>query len=162
MKLDEPCVPPFPMSDYGTGLVGAIATLEALFHRARVGGSFHAKCSLVQYDNFLFRLGQYPDDVQETLRQRFAGRFFDLRHADSTDVFSGTALQTMKRVTPHIFQKEEEWTQIWRSAGYGGVAVKCIKPQSNVEGIEMGYARATRPNGTDEPTWSDWEEEQAL
>ena len=38
MGLNEPVVPPFPMSDYGTGLMGAVAALEGLFYRARDGG----------------------------------------------------------------------------------------------------------------------------
>jgi crotonobetainyl-CoA:carnitine CoA-transferase CaiB-like acyl-CoA transferase len=49
--INERCIPPFPMSDYGTGLIGAMLTLEALFSRAKREGSYHAKCCLVQCDN---------------------------------------------------------------------------------------------------------------
>lgn len=160
--IDEPCIPPFPMSDYGTGLIGAIATLEALFRRAKSGGSYHAKCCLVQYDNLLFQLGQYPDLVQEEMRNKFAGPFFDLRHADNTDMFSKAALTKMKEAVPLLFQHEDEWGQTWTSKGYNGMPVRCVRPVSNVEGVEMAYRRATRPNGTDAPSWEDWEEDRPL
>ena len=40
MDLDEPIVPPFPMSDYGTGCVGTVAALTGLYGRATEGGSW--------------------------------------------------------------------------------------------------------------------------
>jgi crotonobetainyl-CoA:carnitine CoA-transferase CaiB-like acyl-CoA transferase len=61
MGLDQPVIPPFPISDYGTGAMGGIAALTALYHRATKGGSYHAKVSLVQYDLLLFRIGQYDE-----------------------------------------------------------------------------------------------------
>lgn len=162
MDLNEPCIPPFPMSDYGTGLMGAIAALEAVFLRAKHGGTYHVKCCLVQYDNFLFDIGEYPEQVQIDMRQKFAGPFFDNRHADSTDVFSATALMTMKKAVPRLFENEAEWTQTWISPGFGNVEVKAIRPHSNVRGVEVGYERATRPNGTDQATWSKWEGDKPL
>jgi len=59
----EPLVPPFPMSDYGTGIMGAIAALTGILKRATEGGSWWGGASLVSYDLFLFRLGMYPTDV---------------------------------------------------------------------------------------------------
>lgn len=32
MSLSEPVVPPFPVSDYGTGCIGAIAALLGLYY----------------------------------------------------------------------------------------------------------------------------------
>ena len=171
MGLDEPCVPPFPRSDYGTGLMGAVATLEVLYYRARDGGSHHARCALVQWDNFVWQLGLYAEEVQEGLPERFrGGGFFALRHADHTDVVSGEALRTMREVVSGLFEAEgeEEWGERWRSAGYGAVQgkeaveVRCVKLRSNFEGLEVGYSTATRPNGTDEASWEGWEVERPL
>jgi crotonobetainyl-CoA:carnitine CoA-transferase CaiB-like acyl-CoA transferase len=67
MKLNEPVVPPFPISDYGTGCIGAIAALSGLYHRATKGGSWHGKVSLLHYDLLLFKAGQYPEEVQEEI-----------------------------------------------------------------------------------------------
>ena len=63
MGFDEPMVPPFPMSDYGTGIMGAIVALLGIWERSRRGGSWWGGVSLVGYDMFLFRLGMYPDEV---------------------------------------------------------------------------------------------------
>jgi crotonobetainyl-CoA:carnitine CoA-transferase CaiB-like acyl-CoA transferase len=63
MGINEPMVPPFPMSDYGTGIMGAIAALTGVLKRATEGGSWWGGSSLVAYDMYLFRLGIYPEDV---------------------------------------------------------------------------------------------------
>jgi len=57
LGLDEPLIPPFPMSDYGTGCMVAIAVLTAIYKRARYGGSYWCKSSLVQYDLLLLSKG---------------------------------------------------------------------------------------------------------
>ncbi|KAI6443451.1 hypothetical protein MCOR07_000035 [Pyricularia oryzae] len=67
LGLDEPVVPPFPISDYGTGCMGAIAALTGLYHRAKSGGSWHCRASLMHYDLLLIGMGQYPDDVKSFL-----------------------------------------------------------------------------------------------
>ena len=154
-------VPPFPMSDYGTGLMGAVTALIGLYHRATVGGSYHSRVALVKYDNLLFKLALYPKDVQAELRRKFAGPYFDLRHSDHTDVFSGTCLETMKKVVPQLFENEDEFTETWWSDIYK-TKVKVEKQVANVEGIVTGYQRATRPNGSDGATWEGWEVSSAL
>ena len=63
MGIQEPMVPPFPMSDYGTGIMGAIVAFLGVLERSRQGGSWWGGVSLVGYDMFLFRLGMYPDEV---------------------------------------------------------------------------------------------------
>ncbi|PBP24348.1 putative CAIB/BAIF family enzyme, partial [Diplocarpon rosae] len=97
MGLDEPVVPPFPMSDYGTGCMGAIAALTALYRRATEGGSWIGRTSLCQYDVFLLRLGLYDEDVQQRVRKEHDTEFFELRHADSVDEVGGRALKSMRR-----------------------------------------------------------------
>jgi hypothetical protein len=75
-------------------------------------------------------------------------------------MFSKAALTKTNEVVPTLFEHEGEWGQTWTSKGYNGMPVRCIRPVSNVEGVEMGYRRATKPNGTDAPSWENWEEEQ--
>lgn len=72
MGLAEPVVPPFPMSDYGTGLLGATAALTALLRRAIHGGSWLCRTSLAQYDAFLLGLGELPTAEQARLRTQWA------------------------------------------------------------------------------------------
>jgi len=63
MGIEEPMVPPFPMSDYGTGIMGAIAAMTGIWKRATEGGSWWGGSSLIAYDLFLFRLGLCPADA---------------------------------------------------------------------------------------------------
>ncbi|TGO09081.1 hypothetical protein BTUL_0180g00140 [Botrytis tulipae] len=159
MGLDEPVVPPFPMSDYGTGCMGAIAALVGLFRRAKEGGSWRGTTSLCQYDVFLLGLGLYGDDVKEKVRKDHDDHFFDLRHADSVDEVGGRALKSMSRAHPELFD-EKNMQKIF-SKGFGEEIKWCRSPVS-IEGLRVGFERASRPNGYDEPTWENWEIEKEV
>ena len=159
MGLNEPVVPPFPMSDYGTGCMGAIAALTGLWRRASEGGSWVGRTSLCQYDVFLMGLGLYGEDVKESVRRDHDEAFFALRHADSVDEVGGRALKSMRRAHPELFV--EKATQTAWSKGFGEEISWCRSPVS-IEGLRVGFERASRPNGFDAPTWEDWEVEQAV
>ena len=107
MGLDEPVVPPFPMSDYGTGCLGTIAALTGLFRRARDGGSYYGTTSLCQYNLFLLSLGLHDEVVQEQLKEVHDPDFFELRHADSVDEVGKRALKRMKRTNKELFDAGE-------------------------------------------------------
>lgn len=157
MGLNEPVVPPFPMSDYGTGCMGAIAVLTGLYKRATEGGSWVGRTSLCQYDVFLLGLGLYGEDIQERIRQEHDKEFFDLRHADSVDEVGGRALRSMKRVHPELFDKHLMQTAF--SKGFKEDITWCRSPVS-IEGLRVGFDRASRPNGFDPPSWEGWEVEE--
>ena len=76
---DEPVIPPFPMSDYGTGALGSLAALVGLYNRAKHGGSWICRTSLVQYNLFLLSLGNHTEEVQKVLREQHTA-FLTLRH----------------------------------------------------------------------------------
>ncbi|KAL1835456.1 hypothetical protein VTJ49DRAFT_6677 [Mycothermus thermophilus] len=105
MGLDEPVVPPFPMSDYGTGALGSVAALAGLLRRATEGGSWVCRTSLVQYDAFLMSLGLVPEAEQARLRKEHDNEagFFGLRHSDSVDEVGKRALRSMRIVAPYLF-----------------------------------------------------------
>ncbi|KAF7587644.1 hypothetical protein BBP40_006899 [Aspergillus hancockii] len=50
----EPTVSPLPIADSGAGCMGVIAALTGLHNRARYGGSYHGKASLMQFNLLLF------------------------------------------------------------------------------------------------------------
>ncbi|OTB08589.1 hypothetical protein M426DRAFT_71014 [Hypoxylon sp. CI-4A] len=159
MGLNEPVVPPFPMSDYGTGCVGTIAALSGIYRRATQGGSWVCRTSLSQYDLFLFSLGKYPDAVQAQLRRKHSDHFFELHHNDSVDEISQRALASMKRLHPILFERHT--MQSAYSKAYDG-RVNWPKEPLEVDGIKIGHVRPTRPNGYDKPTWEDWERDETL
>ena len=146
-------MPPFPISDYGTGCIGAITALTGLYHRATRGGSWHGKASLLQYDLLLFKAGLLPASVQQSLRSAMGPEFLSLRHANSVDQISGTALRRMRELYPELFVDEGElYVERWWSEAYGK-EVQAVRPVAEVEGVRTGFERASRPNGTDEATW---------
>ncbi|KAJ5997763.1 hypothetical protein N7499_005843 [Penicillium canescens] len=162
MGLSTPVVPPFPISDYGTGCMGAIAALTGLYHRAKTGGSYHGKASLMHYDLLLFAMGQYPDDVQEELRSVQSADFFKLRHCDSVDRISSTVLKSMHERFPHLYlpaghesEGRKPLTELWSSAAYGA-DVEVVKPVAVIGGVDNQFVRSSRPNGSDRATWEDF------
>jgi hypothetical protein len=151
LGLDTPMVPPFPMSDYGTGCIGALAALTGLYHRAKSGGSYHGKVSLLQYDLLLFEVGQYSPDIQKSLLARFGPEIRALRHHHSVDHISHTVSDLMKKVQPELFN-QQKYCEKWYSEKYDADLV-VVKPVAEIEGLSIGFARASRPNGSDEATW---------
>ncbi|ROT35156.1 CoA-transferase family III [Sodiomyces alkalinus F11] len=152
MNLNEPVVPPFPISDYGTGCMGAIAALTGLHHRATKGGSWHGKVSLLQYDLLLFKVGMYPEEVRDHLRREAGEEFLALRHSHSVDQISGTALRRLQSLHPHLFDVDEVGDS-WYSGAYDADVV-VVRPVVEVVGLGVGFERASRPNATDAPSWN--------
>lgn len=150
MGLEEPTVPPFPISDYGTGCIGAITALTGLYNRATKGGSWHGKASLLQYDLLLFTAGQYTQEVQDQLRAQCSPTFLSMRHNHSVDDISRSALAVLQKDHPELFQSSNFET--WYSKGYNA-DVRVVKPVVDISGIEIGFQRGSRPNGTDGASW---------
>lgn len=157
MGLNEPVVPPFPISDYGTGCIGAIAALTGLYHRATKGGSWHATASLLHYDLLLFKVGLLPVEVQEELRRQAGPEFLSLRHAHSVDQISGTALRRMRQLFPD-FVDHPKYLDHWYSEGYRA-DVSAVLPVVEIEDLEISFSRASRPNGSNEASWDAGKEE---
>ncbi|KAI2642524.1 CoA-transferase family III [Xylaria nigripes] len=159
MGLNEPVVPPFPMSDYGTGSLGTIAALSGIYRRSTEGGSWICRTSLSQYNLFLLSLGPYPAGVQNRLRRDHDPQFFALRHSDTVDEVGKRALCSIRRLHPRLFA--ESAMQSDYSVGFGGV-VRRPREVLDIQGLDIGHVRATRPNGFDAPTWESWGEDNKL
>lgn len=159
MGLNEPVVPPFPMSDYGTGCMGTIAALVGLYKRAKYGGSYHGTTSLCQYDIFLLQQGLYSKELMDKLRKVHDPAFFELRHYDSVDEVGKRALKTMRLTHPELFESKHLFESY--SRGFDA-PVKFVRPVSEVEGTWNGFLRNSRPNGFDAPTWEGWEVDEEI
>ncbi|PHH62773.1 hypothetical protein CDD81_6665 [Ophiocordyceps australis] len=158
MGLDEPVVPPFPISDYGTACMGAIAALAGLLHRARRGGSWHGKVSLLHYDLLLFKAGLLPDAVQRDLRQTAGDCLSSLSHSSSVEQVSGAVLQQLRVLYPD-FVDHDRYLDRWYSDCYAS-ELSVVAPVVQVEGLQIGFRRAGRANGWDDATWDFADEEQ--
>lgn len=165
MNKDEPVIPPFPMSDYGTGALGCVAALVGLYNRTTKGGSWACRTSLVQYDLFLLSLGVHSDDVQKHLREKHSEEFFEIRYHDSVDRVGQEALKSINRVHSNPFD-DESLMQTALSMGFGGAGGADIRwPREAVEigGLDIGHVRVTRANGDDDDEgWEGWERDKEL
>ncbi|PWY86799.1 CAIB/BAIF family enzyme [Aspergillus heteromorphus CBS 117.55] len=162
MGLSTPVVPPFPISDYGTGCMGAIAALTGLYHRANQGGSYHAKASLMHYDLLLFAVGKYSDAVQDKMRAAQPADFFNLRHCDSVDRISSTVLKIMQRGFPHLYEGPggpAALTETWFSHAYNA-DIEVVRPIADIDGVDNRFFRASRPNGADRASWEDFAKDE--
>ncbi|KAK3943033.1 formyl-CoA:oxalate CoA-transferase [Diplogelasinospora grovesii] len=151
-----PVVPPFPMSDYGTGVLGAAAAMAGLYKRAVQGGSWVCRTSLVQYDMFLLGLGLLPVKEQARLTELHVKEgypsFFQLKHHDSVDEVGRRALVSMRRVSPHLF--EEAMMHSGYSPGFQG-KLRWPREAVAITGLRVGHVRTARPNGYDrKPGWN--------
>ncbi|KAF7560223.1 hypothetical protein G7046_g3931 [Stylonectria norvegica] len=139
LGLNEPVVPPFPISDYGTGCMGAITALVGLYHRATVGGSWHGRTSLLHYDLLLFKVGLLPAKVQDELRELAGEKVLALRHENSVDQISGAALGRMREVLPDFFK--DEYMDDWYSEGYKA-KLSAVTPVVEIDGLDISFKRA--------------------
>jgi hypothetical protein len=160
MGLDEPVVPPFPISDYGTGCIGAIAALTGLYYRATRGGSWIGKVSLLQYDLLLFRVGKYSEEVLNRLRQQAGEEFLALTHSHSVDQISATALSQLKKNSPEFLETPDLMEKRY-SLAYKA-KVSAVRPVAQIDGLDIGFKRASRPNGSDAPSWDFSDEEKRI
>lgn len=161
MGLSTPVVPPFPISDYGTGCMGAITALTGLFNRAKYGGSYHGMASLMHYDLLLFDVGKYSEAVQQQMRSSQSPEFFKLRHCDSVDRISSTVLKIMQARFPHLYLPptqagSDALTETWFSKAYNA-EIEVVRPVCEIDGVENKFSRASRPNGTDPASWKAFE-----
>jgi len=178
MGLDEPVVPPFPMSDYGTGALGCLAAMAGLYRRATEGGSWVCRTSLCQYDVFLLGLGLLPEEEQERLRKVYGfdeqdpEGFFSLRYCDSVDTVGKKALKGMRKAVPHLFdengQASARLMHRARSKGFKG-DIRWPREPIKIDGLRVGHVRTARPNGYDTlkvgkdgqlDAWNEWEEDE--
>ncbi|KAH6694069.1 CoA-transferase family III [Plectosphaerella plurivora] len=159
MGLNEPVVPPFPMSDYGTGALGCLSAMVGLYRRATLGGSWECRTSLCQYNLFLLELGSHAPDIQSRLRKLHDPAFFELRHHDSVDEVGRQALRSIRSLHPVLFSEDmmqTAWSEAFQAE------VRWPREALTVDGATVRHVRATRPNGYDAATWDHWEEQDDM
>lgn len=164
LKDDEPIAPPFPMADFGTGEMGAIAILHGLYLRSTVGGSYHAKVSLCAFNNMVMNSGKYSNSIQDALRNRFLPLFnkIGITHSSNFNKVGTVALEVMRKHSP----------QLWTDSFMTSSTSKCFGPSPSVQsriktqkgvvkcvGKTQTFCRTTRYNGFDEPGWEHFEQD---
>lgn len=90
-------------------------------------------------------------DFREQIKGQHGEEFFRLRHYDSVDQISATALKSMRQVRPELF-KEHRYMEQSHSEGFKG-KVETLAPVVKMSKTRNGFNLPTRPNGYDEPKW---------
>jgi len=110
----------------------------------------HGKTSLLHYDLLLFRAGMYSSQIQDELIELAGEEFLKLRHSNSVDQISRTALQSMKRTFPELFLGETYLTRGTRRHTRR-MSSRCA--QWSISTHQDRVQRASRPNGSDAAIW---------
>ncbi|KAI0007516.1 CoA-transferase family III [Xylariaceae sp. FL0662B] len=148
----EPVAPPFPISAYGCGCMGAIAAMAGLYHRATQGGSWIGRTSMLQYDLLLRRAEGYSEKTQQKIRETVDPAFLRMRYHNTVDEVSRAALASMEK-QPGDFFAQPKLYQHWRAAHYDNKIVRAVRPVVEIEEATVAHQRASRPNGSDKATW---------
>jgi len=157
MGLDEPVLPPFPISDYGTGALGAVGALLAIYKRAADGGSYVVDVSLTGWNLWVQSLGQYPAKLWDKMLEEHKPEIeeFKIGHLSNFDVVSKASIKSMRRLTPRLF--DERYLFQMEAPGFKGSVVKSMRPAVVYDGMQTGFegvtGREPRPNGYDPPEW---------
>lgn len=162
LGMEQPVLPPFPMSDYGTGETGACAALTGLIRRAEQGGSWELGVSLTRWNLWVMSLEQYPEVVWGRLRARHASTIqkWGIGHLSNFDVVSKCAIEGIKIAEEedgngrYFGENGEKFMFEATAEGFGkpGV-VKSLRPVVRLGAYRSGWRGTTRPNGWDRPEW---------
>ncbi|KAJ4178459.1 hypothetical protein NW755_013174 [Fusarium falciforme] len=151
LGLDEPVVPLLPNSDYQTGLVGAVAVIDALLARAKDNVTFDLEISLTQYNIWYYRLGTYSEEQQQQLRNR--DTHFNPRHYDEMGTLVGKTHKSLEKVRPDLFTHPEYF---WSMSGkdYGiDEDLRILAPAFTFESSDIAWEIPTGRRGRSKPEW---------
>lgn len=136
-------LPPLPISDMNTGIIGALATMMAIRDRALNGGSYHVVSSLVAGDTILLdaEVGLYPTDVvQKTLDE------FKFARSSPDQFVSEILLQIVdgwKRVFPEYVAQDSPFMTSFKDTPWG--QMEMLKPVARLSDEEATPRWKTGP-----------------
>ncbi|PNH59920.1 hypothetical protein VD0001_g9899 [Verticillium dahliae] len=155
LGLGEPVVPLLPNSDYQTGLVGAVAAMQALHARTTEDKTFNIDISLTQYNIWLTRLGFYSAQQQQELRA--GDPSFGPRHFDDMAVLVQKSFGSFKKVRPDLFTRPDFF---WPMSGaeYGlKEDIHVLAPAFNFSSSKLEWSTPSGRRGRSAPHWLDHE-----
>ncbi|KAJ9618376.1 hypothetical protein H2204_013050 [Knufia peltigerae] len=107
---DEPVQPTGPIADYGTGFLGAALVVNALWQRAHTDITFDIKVSLVHFDVWICKYGQYSDEQKKTLRELHPA--FHARHNTSFFLIGGLAWDSVHKIRPGFTDRPDLYSSL--------------------------------------------------
>ncbi|KAM6534659.1 hypothetical protein FALCPG4_004285 [Fusarium falciforme] len=151
LGLNEPVVPLLPNSDYQTGIVGAIAILQALLQRTKDDATFDIDVSLTQYNIWYYRLGQYDEAQSKGLLER--NEDFSARHTDDMQVLLFKTHAAMHKARPDLLKHPEYfWSMPGKEWGLEE-DITILAPAFKFEKSKLGYAVPSGSRGRSTAEW---------
>ncbi|KAK0611739.1 CoA-transferase family III domain-containing protein [Immersiella caudata] len=142
LELDDgECVlPPLPISDMSTGVVGAIGTMMALRDRAKKGGSYVVHAALVGVNVYALseEVGLYSKEVVREGQERFGwGEMRGSHHVLDLlrNVLAGWEGNEVLR---GCLEEGSGWWQSWEGSDFGGERLSILRPVVRFRKGEMG------------------------
>lgn len=136
-------LPPLPVSDMTTGIVGALAAMMAVRDRAVKGGSYHVVSSLVAADTIALEkaIGLYPPEVVAQTAKKFA-----FVPSTSDQFVSEIMIQVVdgwKKGLPGLLDEDSKFMTAYEQGPWG--QQKLLKPVAKL-GDDAATPRWTSPS----------------
>ncbi|KAK4177404.1 CoA-transferase family III domain-containing protein [Triangularia setosa] len=146
----EPVLPSLPISDMTCGLVCAVGAMIGLMNRAKKGGSWIVRGSLVRVDTFLLgkEVGLYSREVVERCQERFQwGEMRGEHHVLELLRMTWEGWARDGNMGGYL-REGAEWWEAWEESAFDGKRLSILRPVVRFEG-----------QGVDEkgqPRWRTW------
>lgn len=149
---NEECVlPPLPISDLLTGIVGATSILCALRDRAVQGGSYYVSASLVKVKMVNVALGTYPEEIIKKVAAEYD--FGSMRAIDNVSDLLFKVIKGWKQKHPREIDLngDSPFFVEFQEGPLGKMRI--VAPVTQIENYPLKWDHPPRPYGNDEPTF---------
>ncbi|KAI9497100.1 CoA-transferase family III domain-containing protein [Zychaea mexicana] len=144
-------LPPLPITDLLTGVLGATSTLCALRDRARKGGSYRVVASLTALDMFFIseEVGIYPSEIVQKVEQTFG--FGVIQASDHVRTLAARITKAWKLRRPDHMDFEGRFFAGFDNGPFG--RMKIVAPVAQLDKYPSKWDASPRPYGYDQPTF---------
>lgn len=150
---DTVVLPPLPISDLVTGVLGATSILCGLRERALRGGSYHVIASLTAYDMFCLsdEVGVYPQEVVDATQAKY--KWKQAKPSQNIWEVMDDIMECWKQANPDHMNMQNSPFFVETSSGPFG-RVHQIAPVARIDQYPSKWDHPPRPYCYDEPTFA--------
>ncbi|KAI8148896.1 CoA-transferase family III domain-containing protein [Fennellomyces sp. T-0311] len=144
-------LPPLPISDLLTGVLGAVSILCALRDRSRKGGSYSVVASLTAYNMFCVsdEVGIYPSEIVQEVERTF--EFGPIKPSDNVSDLLVKVVTAWKKKRPDHMDFEGKYFIGFEDGPFG--RTRLLAPVAQIEKYPSKWDHPPRPYGHDQPTF---------
>lgn len=144
-------LPPLPISDLLTGVLGAATVLCGIRDRARHGGNYSGVACLTAYDMFCVskEVGIYPPELVQKVESEFG--FGPISPRDDVARLLGIVLQAWYKKRPKDMDFDGQLFVCFEEGPFG--QTKQLAPVARIDRYPSSWDHPPRPYGYDKPTF---------